>query len=98
MRRIHRVMSVLGKRSLRMRTNKIRNLTVRFLPHVVNISSVNDISLQNLKIFANSLVKVECATLILETALIVYNLNKKRNFSKKPDKIGENDKIEIDIK
>ena len=88
MRRIPRIMSILGKRSLRMRTNKVRNLTVRFLPHIVNISSINDISIQNLKIFANSLVKVECATLILETALIVYNLNKKRNFSKKSNKIS----------
>jgi hypothetical protein len=74
-----RIVYVIGRRSLRIRSRKLRSISSKVLPHIVNFSSINDLSLINLEKIVESAIKVEIATLALETSLIFFSLNSKKN-------------------
>ena len=79
-----RIVYVIGRRSLRIRSRKIRSISSKVLPHIVNFSSINDLSLLNLEKVVESAVKVEIATLALETSFIFFSLTAKKNAKTPP--------------
>ena len=76
MNRIVRVSYIIGKRTVRLRTNKFRTASTRFIPYVVDIVNSNDYTINNFEFFVDTITKAELITLAVQVATVIYNLKK----------------------
>jgi hypothetical protein len=76
MNRIVRVSYIIGKRTVRLRTNKFRTASTRFIPYVVDIVNSNDYTINNFEFFVDTIAKAELITLAVQVATVIYNLKK----------------------
>ena len=76
MNRIVRVSYIIGKRTVRLRTNKFRTASTRFIPYVVDIVNSNDYTINNFEFFVYTIAKAELITLAVQVATVIYNLKK----------------------
>jgi len=76
--RITRVSYIVSKRTIKLRTNKFRTASTRFIPYCVDLINSHDFSIQHIEYYLDTIAKAEAITLAVQIATIVYNTKGKR--------------------
>jgi hypothetical protein len=76
--RITRVSYIVSKRTVKLRTNKFRTASTRFIPYCVDLINSHDFSTQHIEYYLDTIAKAEAITLVVQIATIVYNTKGKR--------------------
>jgi hypothetical protein len=76
--RITRVSYIVSKRTIKLRTNKFRTASTRFIPYCVDLVNSHDFSLQHIEYYLDTIAKAEAITLAVQIATIVYNTKGKK--------------------
>jgi hypothetical protein len=77
--RLARVSYIVGKRTIKLRTNKFRTASTRFIPYCVDLVNSHDFSTQHIEYYLDTIAKAEAITLAVQIATIVYNTKGKKN-------------------
>jgi len=76
--RVARVSYVIGKRTIKLRTNKFRTASTRFIPYCVDLINSNDFSPQHIEYYIDTIAKAEAIRLAVQIASVLINMNLKK--------------------
>ena len=76
--RITRVSYIVSKRTIKLRTNKFRTASTRFIPYCVDLINSHDFSTHHIEYYLDTIEKAEAITLAVQIATIVYNTKCKK--------------------
>jgi hypothetical protein len=76
--RVARVSYVIGKRTIKLRTNKFRTASTRFIPYCVDLINSNDFSPHHIEYYIDTIAKAEAITLVVQIASVLINMNLKK--------------------